>query len=296
MHLHFQKQPVDLYGVLAYSVVVSIILLAMNVGNPLAIVLVAGVPGYLAVAALLPRKEDIDWVMRGALTMGLSLALVAFTGIILDFTPWGITLDSMTISLLALSIVLGIAAYLERMAVDPALRLGGSLVVRRGRWQRYSRFEKGLAVLLVLVLIAAVVLLISSASTPPATEGFTELYLLGPSGTFTGYPVQLNATQPGTVDVVVANHEGAPVNYTLQVEILQLAVVYNTTSGQNETIVANRTPAGSVSTTIPDGGTWTHPWTFSFPVKGEWALQFDLYRAGNLTTPYRATRFLVTVT
>src|SRR5574337_2061409 len=70
------------------------ILLAPN--NPARVVLglpfVLFFPGYVLIAALYPRRSDLDGVERVALSLGLSLAVVPLIGLVLNYTLWGIRL------------------------------------------------------------------------------------------------------------------------------------------------------------------------------------------------------------
>lgn len=49
-------------------------------------------PGYTLIAALYPRRDDLDGIERLALSLGLSLAVVPLIGLVLNYTPWGIRL------------------------------------------------------------------------------------------------------------------------------------------------------------------------------------------------------------
>ena len=67
-------------------------------------------PGYALVKALFPKElpvkttdANVDSVERAALSIGLSLALVSMVGLVLNYTPWGITLVPVTLSLAALT-------------------------------------------------------------------------------------------------------------------------------------------------------------------------------------------------
>jgi uncharacterized membrane protein len=64
----------------------------------------------------LPQKtssENLDTIERIALSIGMSLALTPIVGLILNYTPWGITLTPITLSLLALTTVFATAAILR---------------------------------------------------------------------------------------------------------------------------------------------------------------------------------------
>ena len=66
-------------------------------------------PGYTLIRALFPEKE-LDNIERAALSMGMSIALVPITGLILNYTPWGIRTTPVTLSLLALTTIFATAA------------------------------------------------------------------------------------------------------------------------------------------------------------------------------------------
>lgn len=67
--------------------------------------LVLFLPGYALIEALYPKGE-LDELIRFALSIGLSLALVPLTGLALNYTPWGIRLLPVAISLAALTVSL----------------------------------------------------------------------------------------------------------------------------------------------------------------------------------------------
>jgi hypothetical protein len=65
-------------------------------------------PGYTLIEALYPKKEDLDGLERLALSIGLSLALVPLVGLLLNYTPWGIRLDPIIVSLTLLDLSLAL--------------------------------------------------------------------------------------------------------------------------------------------------------------------------------------------
>lgn len=74
-------------------------------------------PGYALIRALFPRQlphgtstKDMDTIERIALSMGMSIALVPIVALLLNFTPWGIRLTPIVLSLLGLTAVFATAA------------------------------------------------------------------------------------------------------------------------------------------------------------------------------------------
>jgi len=69
-------------------------------------------PGYTFVKALFPRK-GLDSVERISLSIGMSLAIVIIVGFLLNYTPWGITVTSITLSFLAFTTVFATVAMIR---------------------------------------------------------------------------------------------------------------------------------------------------------------------------------------
>jgi hypothetical protein len=70
-------------------------------------------PGFTLIKALFPSKKEMDTIERAALSIGLSLAIVPIVGLLLNYTPWGIRLTPITLSLLALTITFATAALIR---------------------------------------------------------------------------------------------------------------------------------------------------------------------------------------
>jgi len=72
-------------------------------------------PGYALIEALYPKKEDLEGLERLALSIGLSLALVPLVGLVLNYTPWGIRLDPIFVSLALLTSALAFLAVIRKV-------------------------------------------------------------------------------------------------------------------------------------------------------------------------------------
>jgi hypothetical protein len=77
-------------------------------------------PGYSFTKALFPTKPtdkkpagNLDSIERIALSIGLSLSLVLVVGLLLGYTPWGIRLTPILLSLLALTTIFATAAVIR---------------------------------------------------------------------------------------------------------------------------------------------------------------------------------------
>jgi hypothetical protein len=93
------------------AVAVSLSLISVTSGVALYLryvfgsVLVLFLPGYALIEALYPKRE-LDELIRFALSIGLSLAIVPLTGLVLNYTPFGIRLLPVAVSLAGLTVAL----------------------------------------------------------------------------------------------------------------------------------------------------------------------------------------------
>jgi len=112
---------------LTLATIVAVFTIPADNENPLiyvryvlGIIFVLWMPGYAFIKALFPERspvktssEDLDIILRVALSIGMSLALVPMVGLLLNYTPWGITLTPIVLSLVALTVVFAVAALIR---------------------------------------------------------------------------------------------------------------------------------------------------------------------------------------
>lgn len=87
----------------------------------LAVVFVMFLPGFVFVKTLFHKEvpvqnssTGIDSLERLALSIAMSLIITSITGLILNSTPWGVTLLSVTLSLLVFTLIFAtIAIFME---------------------------------------------------------------------------------------------------------------------------------------------------------------------------------------
>lgn len=211
------------------------------------------VPGYAAAAALFPHPRDTDLVSRLALTLGLSVAAVPLTALLLNITRWKITPGSTAVLLLLLSVTLSAVALVRRLRAEDPQPHG---LLRN----RYSR-----RVLLAFAAVLAGTLLVGALTTGLRGQAsYTEFYALGSQGRLERYPRQVRPGQSFSVTLGVLSQERTATGYTVRsTGCAPLTAVPRLSPGQR--------------------------WQSALPCRvkaGVSRLEFTLYRAGS-TEPYR---------
>ncbi len=271
------------------------ILLYLEEGNYLSLLLVLLVPGYVLVAALLPRQADADWIERLALSIGLSAAVVPLLVLLLNFTPFGIRFLPVVATIVSFTLVVSLVAWWRRLRLPATERISVTLGSFRGRWTRLSFPDKGVAIAIAASLVVAGGAITYFLLSLHPGERYTEFYILGPDGSASNYPTRLRALQPGSVIMGITSHEAASENYAVRVDLVGVGIVYNATEGANETVEMNRTMWSWFNVTLPDGQSWVQPYTFAINATGTWKVQFLLFAGGDPSI-YRELHLFVLVT
>ena len=284
--------PEDLKTVIGLVLLTDIfILIPYLSGSPLRTVLglpmVLFLPGYALIAALFPAKDDLDGIERIALSFGLSIAVVPLIGLGLNYTPWGIRLIPILVSLSLFTIILSFIAIYRRNIlgenafVIPFREIYDSIISELTS-KPESRLDRILSIILVISILASVVTLAYVVVTPKQGEKFTEFYILGPEGMADGYNTEL--VKGDSVDVIIGivNHEYETVNYSIAIRL------------DNDTI---EMPESLRHISLSHNRAWQKPVEFIPAVKGsDMKLQYLLYREDNMTEPYRDLHLWINVT
>jgi uncharacterized membrane protein len=247
----------------------------------LGVLLVLFIPGYALIAALFPRNDDLDGIERAALSFGLSIAVTPLIGLALNYTPWGIRLDPILISLTVFTLTMVLVAFLRRRRLPQDERFSVPFMESfrgiRASFQGESRTDKILSIILILSVILAITTTAYVIVKPKQGEKFTEFYLLGPNGKASNYPNNLTTGQHGNLTIGVVNHEYATMNY-------QLVVTVNNTTLKNETI------------RLQNNAKMEIPFNFTAGPPGQRKLEFLLYKSPNSKNVYRSLHLWLNVT
>jgi len=234
-------------------------------------------PGYTLICALFPGKEDLDGIDRTALSIGLSLAVVPLIGLALNYTPFGIRLYPIVISLSLFTLLMSILSTYRRDKLPSESRFAPYLSVKIPNWRALSMPDKLMSVGLIACIVIAGGLTAYVASMPRGGERFTEFYVLGSGGKIDNLPTNLTLGESGTAILGVVNHEYEEVAYRIVIKL------------DNETI-------GTIDNiTLNHEINWEEKYTFTPDKTGEkMKLLFLLFRE-ELDVPHHSLHLWIRV-
>ena len=223
----FKLIPADLtiIGVWLAAGIMAIYIPLLNI-TPVRVVLVLPVllfiPGYCLISALFPKDGDINLTERLVLSMGLSIAIVPLIGLGLNFTPWGIRLDPLVVSLTFFTLVMILVACYRRSRLPSEERFSMPFSAIAGTIREEffpaggSRVDRLLGVVLVLGILITMVITVFVIVVPTEGEKFTEFYILGENRTAANYPAMNIVGQNYSMFVGIGNHENRDTSYTIE--------------------------------------------------------------------------------
>ena len=266
----------DLWGLLvivAAAVLLTLVDSPAAPRLPLGFLAVLFAPGYVLIAALFPNASAFEAAERVGLSIGVSIALISLLALVLSFSPWGITRESVALSVAATVFPLAAIALWRSQTLPaddlPPSQMGGE----SHAWLREHPAQA--AVALLAILVVAVMMGWTLFFNQPPT--LTEFYALVPEGLARGFPREARAGQPVQIAVSIANNERRSAVYRVEVR-------------DGAQVLAAPDPV-----TVADGATATVPLQFT-PVEPADPRTFDilLFTDGQ-SAPYRSLRFLIPV-
>lgn len=234
-------------------------------------------PGYTLIAALFPKKDDLDGIERVALSFGLSIAVTPLIGLGLNYTPWGIRLTPILISLIVFILCMGCIAFFRRDKLPQEDRYCPVFEFEVPIWKEQPLFDKVLSIALIAAILFAVGSICYVVAMPKVGEKFTEFYILGMDGKAEGYPRELAVGEEGEVIVGVVNHEYQQEKYYVEIKL-------------DDLVLPREGPI-----TLEHEEKWEKAMSFSYPrARENLKVEFLLYREGD-KEPYRSLHLWVDV-
>ncbi len=220
-------------------------------------------PGFALIAALVPSREAMGTTERIILGLVISIAVTPLIGLALNFSEFGITTYSVSISVSVFTYLASLVAWVRLAYMhkdDHAVITLHTAVPFRGS----GRLDGLLTVIAVIFLVgaAAAAIYVSAAQKNP--ERFTQFYLPDAANSLVYTPDNLTVGNTGEVSLNISNHEGEKVSYRVAVYI--------------EGVLTDE--IGPI--TLKDGETWRGEATFSpFAPGDDQQVKFLLYRDGD---------------
>jgi len=248
------------------------------------------IPGYLLIFILFPRKKEynsIQGLERIGLSLGFSIALVSLVGLFLNYTPWGIRLEPILITLFFLTEILGAIAIYRWKITKREERFTISLTTAPPTSNNKSNII--LSIILVLSICVASTSIMYIIIAPVTGESFTEFYILSQDRNVSHYPQDILAGQNTTFTLGLLNHEYTTMDYTIEIWLIDESVVFNESTKENDTIYnhawfMNKTDIQLQHTDITNKENqtikWEYNYTFTINKIGFFKLVFLLF-----TTP-----------
>jgi uncharacterized membrane protein len=183
------------------------------------VILLFFMPGHFLQAALFPRHNAIDSLERLGMSIGLSIATIPPLALILDYSE---STDLSTVpivtSQLAAVTVFAAASFFRRRTIPKEDRYHLDIQFPVcSWWSQQDTLDRILYAVLTLATLSALAMaaLIMFSHSPAAQ--LTEFYIVGEEGLAENYPRFLTVGEPALLRFGVANREGLPVVYHVEI-------------------------------------------------------------------------------
>ncbi len=215
-------------------------------------------------------------IERLALSFGLSIAVVPIIGLILNYTPWGIRLETILWSTAAFIFIMAAIAWLRRKRLLEE-SFGIEFTLALVSWGKGVQ-NKVLSIVLVIVILGALGITGYVIATSELGQEFTEFYILGLEGKTIDYPEELKVGEEGIVTIGIINHEYETVSYRVEVVFGDMKV----------------DEIGPLM--LQNDEEWTQEVSFTPEIAGEMQkVEFLLYKNGELRPYLEALRLWIDV-
>lgn len=292
MKILFDKYPVDIILSMFCSFII-IPIIFLNLNDTLKIVIglsfLLFIPGYLVLFAIFPTKKTdkgIDFTERIALSFGISLVIVALTGIALYYTADKIQSESALLSIFIINISIGVLSIYRWFKTKPDERL--VLSIDLASYKLKDKLDKVLISILIILILVTSTLFIFVITNPRFDEKFTSFNILDSDRMTTNYPHNIIAGENATIIIGVTNHEYQTINYTIEIWLINQTITYDESTKENIITYNNAWFIDKINTRLNhiDKNTekgWESQWEFNYifniTKKGEnLTLAFLLYK------------------
>jgi len=240
MKVTIKKFPVDIVIFFLWSIILLPIVF-LNIADILRITMgipfLFFIPGYMLISLLFPTKPEyngINGIQRVGLSIGFSIVIVSIIGLLFNYTPVGIRLEPILLSLFFITIFFGTIALFRWKTTDFYKRYIISLTLPLSI--SHNRSENILFVLVIFSIVIAVISIGNMIIMPKKGEIFTDFYILPQNKNASNFPQIIYKEANTSVILGLINHEYKTMNYTIEVWLIDESLVFNNLTKKNETI------------------------------------------------------------
>lgn len=168
------------------------------------------IPGYLLLAVMFPKNDDLELIERFALSFGGSLILTSLIGLAFNYTPWSIRLELILIVLAVFSLIFCLITFLRINKLPAERRL------------RIPKMEKLLTIFIIICILLTLVTAAYTLLKPDYSKGIddktnlTDFYIKELNNSNT---INFNSGEQINLTMVLVNQEGSTVNYRILVKV-----------------------------------------------------------------------------
>ncbi|MCK4733863.1 MAG: DUF1616 domain-containing protein, partial [Methanophagales archaeon] len=220
----------DLWFVLllAFLAYLFVLIPPLNQIYPLRIIfalpLLLFLPGYVLIAAMFPKREELSGIERFTLSIGLSIAIFVFDGFAISVTAWRFRPEPIILSLALITLILTLITSIVRWRIPKEGRFYLNFSIFSQFFESLRSEEKPSEIerALIIALVGSIIIasgMLAYAKITFEEEQFTAFYILGEGGKAENYTKEVYLLEPSSMIVGIENYEHAPANYTLQVNL-----------------------------------------------------------------------------
>lgn len=198
-------------------------------------------PGYTFVSTFVVKKRVIGNIELLALSVGMSIVVVALIGFALNYTIWGIRLDPVLYSIAVFIFFTSAITLIRRAQISKINVITSGSTFNLLAWNR-NRFNASLYIVLIIAITSVCGILLYAIAAPKIGERYSEFYILGIDGKAEDYPTEYDMNNGQIIRVVygngtietgngfgiitlgIINHQQKPVAYQVKMTINGTAV------------------------------------------------------------------------
>lgn len=287
-----KNYPTDLFFVMFISIFGTLSSLILPDGSILRIIfgipMLIFLPGYSLVSVFWPGRhqskieaEDahirkgLDSIERIIFSIGLSIALVSLTGLILNYIST-ITLIPILTSLLAFTLTCSILAIYLRKSLHSEERYQISFMfLLKSETAEKASVDKVFTILLICSIIVFTSIFGYMVLNPVDNSHYTEFYILDQNHTLEILPNNLTVNETGTIIITIHNLENEMIDYTIiaGLENDTFSPIYSESNPQIE-LDMNHYSATNIS--LDDSTIYEQEYSFKFSTPGRYKIVWTL--------------------